>query len=723
MVKHKTKKKERALEEKQFVFTSDNIDEIIEKQSMGILLPRYMNPWYKNTVGVRKTGCIYGYTDHELDEFMKSQLDIHYFANNYCKIKSEDGQTRQMMLRDYQYTVLDAYYKNRFTINMSSRQSGKTICAAIMILHYCIFNTNKNVMVMANKGETVIEIIDKIKNIYKLLPFSMKPGIINWNSKNIVFDNGCRIKSQARSKEPAIGFTIDFLYMDEFAHIPKNIINHYYKAVVPTVSSIKGSKIIITSTPNGSNLFKDLVTSASLPDGHADKGMFKLVKVYWYQVPEGKFDDGTRGTRMDAKLYPNPHEMAAHKYTVDKLLANLKTFGHKVVKEEETSDTGTKEIIRILHQPGVTDTEIVKNMVLGDGVMVGKMCNVTSWKEQETKLIGGEESFNQEYNLQFIAGSKRVLSANKAKQLDERVVKYKHIEIDALNKRLRFPYNELRWAPDYVEQDRHNYYWITTLDVSEGLGQDDSVINLFRLMVRDNEWLENNKVKSMYDAFYLKQTGIYNYNSLDHKKEFPELYYLLHFEYLDPERVRTVLEYNGPGSAVLAALPGVFDSNNNYGNFIFVRYKHKLDDKIKKSGIKVSRNKKELVKQYIDSIESDRLYVDEDMTLDQMDNFIKVETRSGDITYRADSGHDDITMTLVTGSTIFDTQDFKNLCLSYYSELPADVQGRIDKSLDLAYNPDAISYKSMSNALAKNKKGVQRTGRFGGGTGRFSGRK
>ena len=133
-----------------------------------------MNPWFKNQVGVRRTGCVFGWTQHELEEYAKCKMDIHYFANTYCKIKSEDGQVKQMKLRDYQYKVLDMYNKNRFTINMSSRQTGKTITAATTMLYFCLFNENKGVMIVANKNDTVVEIIDKIKNIYKLLPFFLQ---------------------------------------------------------------------------------------------------------------------------------------------------------------------------------------------------------------------------------------------------------------------------------------------------------------------------------------------------------------------------------------------------------------------------------------------------------------------------------------------------------------------------------------------------------------------
>ncbi len=1046
--------------DKQFVFNAENIEEIIEKQSQGFALPRYMNPWFKNQVGVRKQGAVYGWTQFEIDEFTKCALDIHYFANNYCHIKSEDGQVRQMKLRDYQYGVLDTYTKNRFTLNMSSRQTGKdqpltsllwtdmgpiqmgdvtigekiydpngvltevigiypqgvkdvyeitlsdgmtvkcgyehlwgvqdvngnykvlslkeildkgylsnrgdykyfiettkpvnyskkelimdpyllglfigdgcisqkktaiatddqeivdylktfetdelkiingakftynfsktastknnyinrqlidlglkytlsynkfipkvylyssiedrlellrglmdsdgsindksnieystvskqlgddvtelcqslgivvrrttktsnytyngeyktgrlvyrlklqlpndyphdifkltrkqslvrnkkydwgyrrgiadikligkeqtqcievnnkshlyltdnyipthnTITASISILHFSIFNVNRNTMVVANKAETVIEILDKIKNIYKLLPFFLKPGLVNWNNRSMVFENGCRIKSQARSKEPAIGFTIDYLYMDEFAHIPRTIIEHYYKAAIPTVSSIKGSKIIITSTPNGNNLFKDLVMGAMLPEGHQDKNMYKLIKVLWWQVPDGKFEDGTTGTRYDARVYPMMKDMKNAGYTINKLCSEFRNLGFKISVEVESTETGDREFIRILHDKEDKSTHLarVKEFTLSCGTPLMKFTNVSSWEEQEIKLIGGQENFNQEYECMFVAGSKRVLAPNTAKDLEDRCIKYKHLPIDVLTKRLRFGTEELRFASDYIERERDKYYWITSVDVSEGLGQDDSVINGFRLMVRPKEWFDTNTVKSVYDAFYLKQTFVYNYNRLDHKTELPELFYLLHFEYLNPNRTKCVAEYNGPGMAFMSALPGVFQSNNDFGNYIFVRYFHNIKDKLKKPGLKVSKNKKELVKTYIDSVESEKLFINEEVTIGQMDNFIKVETRSGDYTYKADGGHDDIVMTNVNGCTVFETQTFKTMCLEYYKELSIDIQNMIDKALDLDYNPAAISYKGVSNALNNSRRvgGPQKTGRY-----------
>ena len=609
---------------------------------------------------------------------------------------------------------VDSLDMNYYTNDILSHN---TITAAITILHYALFNKDRGIMIVANKGDTVIEIIDKIKNIYKQLPFFLKNGIVNWNQKNIVFENGCRIKSSARSKEPAIGFTIDFLYMDEFAHIPPNIINHYYKAAIPTVSSMTDSKIVITSTPNGANLFKDLVIGSLLPKGHPDKNMYNLVKVYWYQVPDGKFDDGTNGTRMDPKLYFEKKQLDRLGIKLEDIFKFLDEKGFKHAVRSEKSGTGDKQFIKVLYEKDKCNIDIIRRLKYND-IQLTNIFSITNWHENEIKLIGGEEAFNQEYNIQFIAGSKRVLSASKAQELNDRDVKYKYRKIDLLEDRLKFPYDELIWHPDFNLEDRFNHYWLTVIDTSEGLGADDSVMNLFRLCVRDDEWLENNKIRNMYEAFYFKQTAVYNYNRISPDIELPELYYVLHFEFLDPNKCKTVLELNGPGAMFLSQIPNVFNQTNNFGTHVFVRYKHRKTDKRSKPGMKMTRDKKLLVKSYIDTLEEDKLYVDESQTLSQVENFIKVETPGGNYTYRADAGKDDITMTLVCGSTFFNTQDFKNMCNSLYKELPKYKQELIDTALDINYNSEKASYGSVKKALSKTRNSNIRSGKYTGGGGR-----
>ncbi|MCK9477512.1 MAG: terminase family protein, partial [Candidatus Muirbacterium halophilum] len=282
------KKDKSGVIEKQMIFTTEIVNDATNKLNDGVILKRFENPWMNSEVGLRRDNITFMMTEDEQVEYIKCAMDIHYFTEKYCKVKTEDGSINNIKLRDYQNEILDNFVNNRFNILMCSRQMGKTISASIFIIHTILFKNDKNVMIVANKGDTTIEIVDKIKGIYTQLPFFLKPGIKIWNQKSLTFENGCRVKTSARSKTVSVGFSIDLLYMDEFAHIPSTIIEPYYTAAYPTVSGIDNSKIIITSTPNGMNLFHKLLTDAERPDGDPLKNNYKPLRVYWYQA-KGRF--------------------------------------------------------------------------------------------------------------------------------------------------------------------------------------------------------------------------------------------------------------------------------------------------------------------------------------------------------------------------------------------------------------------------------------------------
>lgn len=64
-------------------------------------------------------------TDEELSEYTKCKLDVHYFAETYCKVKREDGSVGHIKLRDYQKDLINLYTQNSRSIAMCARQSGK----------------------------------------------------------------------------------------------------------------------------------------------------------------------------------------------------------------------------------------------------------------------------------------------------------------------------------------------------------------------------------------------------------------------------------------------------------------------------------------------------------------------------------------------------------------------------------------------------------------------
>lgn len=127
------------------ILTTEKVNEILEKNNKGEKLHLNEKIWFDNKVGVRKAGLKFASTKKEIEEFTKCKMDIHYFANNYCQIKREDGTVGPMKLRDYQKDMIDLY-QNKYCLLMASRQMGKCLTISTLATFQDqngnIFNTN-----------------------------------------------------------------------------------------------------------------------------------------------------------------------------------------------------------------------------------------------------------------------------------------------------------------------------------------------------------------------------------------------------------------------------------------------------------------------------------------------------------------------------------------------------------------------------------------------------
>ena len=112
-------------QERQMVFTTRLVDDATNKINDGVVVKRYQNPWLKSEVGLRRAGVTFKMTPEEQQEYVRCALDVHYFTEKYCKVKTEDGSINNIRLRDYQIEILDNFVNNRFNILMASRQVGK----------------------------------------------------------------------------------------------------------------------------------------------------------------------------------------------------------------------------------------------------------------------------------------------------------------------------------------------------------------------------------------------------------------------------------------------------------------------------------------------------------------------------------------------------------------------------------------------------------------------
>jgi hypothetical protein len=208
--------------------------------------------------------------------------------------------------------------------------SHNTTTTVAYLLWYLCFHVDRNILIVANKGETAGEITKKLKDAYKTLPFWLKPGIIVWNQKKILLDNGCSLTCKTTNKTSATGDTIHVLYFDEVAKIPKNISDDFWKSIYPTLSSSNLAQIILTSTPDGTeNLFYRIW------DG-SQKGTNSFVnfRVDWWQVP-GHDDEWAEKQRRDFGDEEFEQEFAlSFESSTSKLLSGKDLQFFKRIKKE-----------------------------------------------------------------------------------------------------------------------------------------------------------------------------------------------------------------------------------------------------------------------------------------------------------------------------------------------------------------------------------------------------
>ena len=269
--------KEENKDDGKILWTTEKVANLLAAMEEGYATADH--PFYEGDPNYKKGNIVFEYSDLEYSELKKCASDIIHFANNYCTVMTDEGYMK-IKLRPYQEKVLRSYQENRWNIFLAPRQIGKTITSSIFLTWYLLFHFDKNVLLMANKGATTKEIMDKIKAIMEGLPFFLKPGVLKKDVMTMIFDNKCRIIGQNTTKTGGIGFTIHLLFLDEFAHIQEGIKKPFYENVYPTLSSSKISRVIITSTPNGYDLFHDLYQGAE--DGTNE---YCPIRVDWWEVP------------------------------------------------------------------------------------------------------------------------------------------------------------------------------------------------------------------------------------------------------------------------------------------------------------------------------------------------------------------------------------------------------------------------------------------------------
>lgn len=236
---------------------------------------------YNNNHNLKAAGVSVAFTEDQVKEYIKCSQDPVHFIENYCKIVSLDDGVVPFIMFPYQKRIIEAIHTNQNTLGKLFRQAGKSTIVAAYITWYVLFNNNKTAVVLANKQIIAIEIFGRIQFMIENLPQWLQQGVVEWNKKSLVLENGSRCIAAATSASAVRGMSVNFLLLDEFAHLNPNLAGEFIASVFPTLSSSESSKMVIISTPNGLNHYHKLWVEAE--DGNND---FNTVSGHWRENPK-----------------------------------------------------------------------------------------------------------------------------------------------------------------------------------------------------------------------------------------------------------------------------------------------------------------------------------------------------------------------------------------------------------------------------------------------------
>jgi hypothetical protein len=224
----------------------------------------------------------------QLAEIKKCAQDPLYFMNNYMYINTKDNGMQLFKTWPFQEAAVKRFLKYRFNINKWSRQVGKSTIVRGFILWYAMFHGDQLIAMLANKLALAKEQLQLLRDSYIALPFWLQPGVKLWNKMSIQFSNNTRIMAAPSTVDGIRGFSPNLLYLDEFAFLRAGLAEEFWTSNFPSISSGKKTRVIITSTPNGMNLFYNLWEGAvdeNTASFHDLMSKFVKSTVKWNEVP------------------------------------------------------------------------------------------------------------------------------------------------------------------------------------------------------------------------------------------------------------------------------------------------------------------------------------------------------------------------------------------------------------------------------------------------------
>src|SRR3569833_2961614 len=101
------------------------------------------------------------WTAERLNDLVLCADDPLYFMTNHMRIQHPTRGALPFHPYEYQKRMVKAMHEHRFSILMTSRQAGKTTCAAGYLVWKAMFVPDSTILIVANKYSQALEVMDR----------------------------------------------------------------------------------------------------------------------------------------------------------------------------------------------------------------------------------------------------------------------------------------------------------------------------------------------------------------------------------------------------------------------------------------------------------------------------------------------------------------------------------------------------------------------------------
>ena len=295
---------------------------------------------YLGNPNIKRDGIEQSWAADDIREYAKCMKDPVYFAREYLKVISLDEGLVDFDLYPYQEDMFEHFDKNRFSIVLACRQSGKSISSVAYLVWYAIFHPEKTIAILANKGATAREMLARATLMLENIPFFLQPGCKAVNKGSIEFSNNSRILAAATSGSSIRRLSVNLLFLDEFAFVENAA--EFYSSTYPVVSAGKDTKVIITSTANGlGNIYHKLWEGAVQSTNE-----FKPFRIDWWDVP-GRDEEWKKQTVSNTSELQFDQEFGNNFHGTGNTLIS----GNKLLGMKAKPPIYTQESVKVYDRP------------------------------------------------------------------------------------------------------------------------------------------------------------------------------------------------------------------------------------------------------------------------------------------------------------------------------------------------------------------------------------